>query len=245
MKLIGAGLPRTATTTQMIALEQLGLPCYHMRNMMTDMGTQVPLWHRAVDGAPDWDTIFAGCSSTVDWPAAFFYRELMEYYPDAKVLLSVRDHESWERSMRDTIWSIYWGDSVLHHLARARYQVDPQFRAWYDLNCRMCWMTGAPFAGAHADRQQMIEAARAWDEEVKRTVPADRLIVWEPRDGWEPICEAVGVDVPSEPLPNVNDTDAFKAGIVGGALEAIGGWYREIHGEQGAHGFNDPDARHA
>ncbi len=245
MKLIGAGLPRTATTTQMIALEQLGLPCYHMRNLMTNMEGHLPLWYDALEGRPDWDTLFAGCESTVDWPAAFHYKALMEYYPDAKVLLSVRDHESWERSMRDTIWEIYFGRGVLHHLAQARYQVDPVFRRWYDLNVRMCWVTGAPFAGSYAERQQMIDAAERWDEEVKATVPADRLIVWEPKDGWEPICDALDLPVPAEPLPNVNDTAGFKIGIMGGALEAIQGWFGTTYGEQGAHGFNDPDARHA
>jgi hypothetical protein len=243
MKLIGAGLPRTATTTQMIALEQLGLPCYHMRNLMTNMDAHLPLWYEALEGRGDWDTLFAGCESTVDWPAAFFYRELMEKYPDAKVLLSVRNHESWERSMRDTIWEIYFGRGVLHHVAQARYQVDPTFRRWYDLNVRMCWVTGAPFAGAYAERRQLIDAAAAWDEEVKATVPADRLIVWEPADGWEPICEAIGAPVPAEPLPNVNDTEGFKAGIIGGALDALQSWHDAKHGEA-AHGFNDPDARH-
>jgi hypothetical protein len=142
----------------------------------------------------------------------------MEYYPDAKVLLSVRNHESWERSMRDTIW---------------------------DLNVRMCWVTGAPFAGAYAERQQLIDAAAAWDAEVKATVPADRLIVWEPKDGWEPICAALDMPVPDEPLPNVNDTAGFKAGIIGGAVDAVQGWFADAYGNQGAHGFEDPEARHA
>jgi hypothetical protein len=244
MKLIGAGLPRTATTTQMIALEMLGLPCYHMRNLMTDL-TQVPLWDQACDGDGRWDVLFEGCTSTVDWPAAFFYRELMDVYPDAKVLLSVRNHESWERSMRDTIWSIYFGDSLMHHLARARYQVDPAFRSWYDLMVRMCWTGKGAFAGSYAERQEMIDAAKRWDDEVKGTVPADRLVVWEPADGWEPICEAVGVAVPSEPLPNVNDTAAFKTGIIGGALDSLQDWWQSTQGETGAHGFSDPDARHA
>lgn len=244
MKLIGAGLPRTATTTQMIALEKLGLPCYHMRNLMTNMPAHVPLWDRACDGDGPWEQLFEGCESAVDWPAAFFYRELLDVYPDAKVLLSVRNHESWERSMRDTIWDIYFGRSALHHLAQARYQVDPVFRSWYDLMVRMCWVGKGPFAGAYAERQQLIDAAARWDDEVKSTVPADRLIVWEPADGWEPICSALGLPVPDEPLPNVNDTAAFKAGIIGGALDAIGEWFK-AQGGGGAHGFNDPNARHA
>src|SRR5215204_6870182 len=95
MKLIGAGLPRTATTTQMIALEMLGLPSYHMRDMMADMSTSVPQYRQALEGNGDWDEIFDGKESTVDWPASYHWRELMDVYPDAKVLLSVRSAESW------------------------------------------------------------------------------------------------------------------------------------------------------
>jgi hypothetical protein len=225
MKLIGAGLPRTATTTQKVALEMLGVgPCYHMRDLLMNMD-HVPLWDEACEGRGPWDTLFDGYESTVDWPAAFFWRELIEVYPDAKVLLSVRDHESWERSMRDTVWDIYFGHSLMHHLSRARYQVDPEWRAWIDLMTRMTWAGKGAFAGAYAERQQLMDAAERWNAEVTRVVPAERLLVWEPKDGWEPLCEFLGVDVPGEPLPNVNDTEAFKEGITGGALQALQGWH--------------------
>jgi Sulfotransferase domain len=225
MKLIGAGLPRTATTTQKMALEMLGLPCYHMRDLLMNMGEHVPLWDEACEGRGDWDRIFDGYDSTVDWPAARFWRELIDVYPDSKVLLSVRDHESWERSMRDTVWDIYFGDSVMHHLSRARYHVDPEWRAWIDLMTRMTWAGKGAFAGAYAERQQMMDAAEAWNEEVRQTVPQERLLVWQPQDGWEPLCEFLEVDVPDDPVPHVNDTDAFKEGITGGALGAIQAWF--------------------
>ena len=134
MQLIGAGLPRTATTTQKIALETLGLaPCYHMRDMMADLDKGVRLWRSAYDGNEPWGEVFGDARSTVDWPSAFHWRELVDAYPDAKVLLSVRDHESWARSMQDTICQIYFGDSLLHHLAQARYHVDPAWKGWVDL----------------------------------------------------------------------------------------------------------------
>ncbi len=225
MKLIGAGLPRTATTTQKVALEMLGLPCYHMRELLMNMGDHVPLWEEARDGRGDWDTVFDGYASTVDWPAAFHYRELMDVYPDAKVLLSVRDAESWERSMRDTVWAIYFGDSLMHHMSRARYHVDPEWRGWTDLMVSMCWTGKGAFAGSYSTRQGMMDAMERWNEEVKATVPADRLLVWSPKDGWEPLCELLGLAVPGEPLPNVNDTQAFKDGIIGGAVAAVDAWW--------------------
>src|SRR3954452_18101514 len=99
MKLIGAGLPRTATTTQMIALEMLGLPCYHMRDMMADLATSVPQRRAALEGDGDWDEIFEGKESIVDWRGSYHWRELMEFWPEAKVLLSVRSADSWVAGM--------------------------------------------------------------------------------------------------------------------------------------------------
>ena len=95
MKVIGAGLPRTATTTQMVALEMLGFgPCYHMRNVLWDLENELPHWEAAQDGNPDWEAAFRDSQSTCDWPSARFYEDLIDYYPDAKVILTVRDGES-------------------------------------------------------------------------------------------------------------------------------------------------------
>src|ERR1700730_11299699 len=106
MKLIGAGLPRTGTLSQKVALEILGVgPCYHMVNVLGDLDIAM-LWRRALDGEADWPEIFDGFESTVDWPGSFFYGELTDVYPDAKVLLSLRDADSWAQSMRDTIWGV-------------------------------------------------------------------------------------------------------------------------------------------
>src|SRR5215469_1351729 len=98
MQVIGAGLPRTATLTQKISLEMLGIgPCYHMVNVLSDLSL-VPQWAAAFDGGADWDKIFGPAQSSVDWPGSFFWRELAEYYPEAKVLLSVRSSGSWANS---------------------------------------------------------------------------------------------------------------------------------------------------
>ena len=123
MQLIGVGLPRTGTLSQKVALEMIGLgPCYHMVNVLSDL-TQADLWLQALDGRAQWNRIFGGCESTVDWPGGFFYRELIEVYPDAKVLLSVRDPESWERSMRETVWAVRHGESLLRLLSSAQAHV--------------------------------------------------------------------------------------------------------------------------
>ncbi|MEA2453824.1 MAG: hypothetical protein QOI45_86 [Thermoleophilaceae bacterium] len=234
MQLIGAGLPRTATTTQMIALEMLGLPCYHMRDMMADLGGSVPQWRKAFDGQGQWDEIFGDRQSTVDWPAAYHWRELIDVYPDAKVLLSVRDHDGWTRSMQSTINQIYFGDTLMHHLAQARYQIDPEFAGWIDLMIDMMWHERGAMAGTQGESAAMAEQAEAWNQSVIDGVPSDRLLVWNPKEGWDPLCEFIGVDVPSEPLPHVNDTETFqKSLIMGPAIAAINAWWeREKPPEQ-------------
>jgi hypothetical protein len=133
MKVIGAGLPRTATTTQAIAFEMLGFGhCYHMRDLMTDFATGMPLWEAAADGKPDWEAILGDAKSSCDWPTARYYKELLEYYPESKVVLSVRGPEGWIRSMRDTVWAIYFGDSVMHHVCEARAVLDPLWRRFHE-----------------------------------------------------------------------------------------------------------------
>ena len=232
MKLIGAGLPRTATTTQMIALEMLGLPCYHMRDMMADPATSVPQWRNALEGDADWDEIFEGKDSTVDWPSAYHWRDLMDVYPDAKILLSVRDADGWVRSMENTINQVFFGDSLMHHLARAQYAVDPLYAAWIDLLTEMNWSDerGA-FAGTNGEPGAMAEMMERWNQAVIDTVPSERLLVWDPKEGWEPLCELLDVPVPDQPLPYVNDTENFQKNLImGPAIEAIDAWWEDNKG---------------
>ena len=230
MKLIGAGLPRTATTTQMIALEMLGLPSYHMRDMMADLSTSVPQWRRAFEGDGPWDELFDGKESIVDWPGSYHWRELLDVYPDAKVLLSVRSAESWVESMHNTIAQIWFGDSLMHHLAQARYKVDPAFASWLDVLYDM-WAKADIMIGSGADAEEMAAGFERWNQQVIDTVPSDRLLVWDPKDGWEPLCELLEVRVPDAPLPNVNDTENFQKNLImGPALEAINAWWEENKG---------------
>jgi hypothetical protein len=222
MKLIGAGLPRTATTSQKIALEMLGLgPCYHMINVLGDLSL-VPSWRRALAGEVSWPDMFEGYQSTVDWPGAYYYRDLMEVFPEAKVLLSVREPEGWERSMRDTIWGLLHGDTISHDLSKARERIDPLWRQYNDLMKEM-WDRAGLLAG-HGSHYPVGSAMLAYNQEVKQTVPADRLLVWAPADGWGPICEFMGLPVPEAPFPRVNDTDAFTDRLVDGCLQTLNAW---------------------
>src|SRR5215203_5936468 len=182
MKLIGAGLPRTATTTQMIALETLGLPCYHMRDMMGDLATSVPQFRAALEGNADWDEIFEGKESAVDWPASYHWRELIEVFPDAKVLLSVR----------------------------AQYAIDAVYAAWIDLMSEMNWSDRGAMAGTNGEPAAMADAMERWNKTVIDTVPSERLLVWNPKEGWEPLCEFLETPVPDLFFNDVNNTENFQ-----------------------------------
>lgn len=224
MRLIGAGLPRTGTLTQKVALEMLGVqPCYHWVNVIADLD-QVGVWDSAMDGGADWDEVFAGFQATVDWPGGYFWRELMERYPDAKVLLSVRDAEKWEPSFRETIWNMCFGEEVLNLVSRARAQIDPQWDRYLKLVDRMFWGEQGTFAAGHETPAQMIEQFERHNQLVQANVPAERLLVWSVTEGWEPLCEFLGVPVPDEPLPHVNDRETFLGRVIDGALAKLGEW---------------------
>lgn len=221
MKLIGAGLPRTATLSQKVALETLGLgPCYHMVNVLGDLD-EMPAWRRTLDGNQRPQDVLNGYQSTVDWPGGFFYQELMEAYPNAKVLLSVRDGEKWERSMRDTIWGVLYGDNLPRDLSNARSRVDPKWRAYIEMMNEMWNHIGIQ---ADAAPGEIARAGERFNDEVKRTVPPDRLLVWSARDGWDPLCRFLELPVPNMPFPHLNDSEAFGERVVDGALLALQEW---------------------
>lgn len=224
MKVIGAGLPRTGTLSQKIALEMLGLgPCYHMVNVLADL-PQVSPWMRALDGEAPWDELFDGFQSTVDWPGGFFYRELIDVYPDAKVVLSVRDPDAWERSMRETVWAVRHGESLICHLSNARGIVDPLWEGFLAMVDGLLWAGDGTFAGAHNERQWLLDAFERHTEDVKRVVPADRLLVWDVREGWEPLCAFLGTDVPAAPFPRANDSKEFGDRVINAAIEVLSAW---------------------
>ena len=228
MKVIGAGLPRTGTLTQKVALEMLGFgPCYHMVNLFADMGL-VTVWREVLEGKRDWDTVFGGFQSAVDWPASFFYRDLVEYYPEAKVLLSVRHPADWERSMRTTIWEALHGDTLAGHLASASEHVNPQWRAYVALMGEL-WEAQGAFALDGYVQSSLADVIERHTAAVVDAVPHDRLLVWDVNEGWEPLSAFLAVDVPEEPLPNLNDSRTFVDGVIEMSLRWLNEWWGREH----------------
>jgi hypothetical protein len=232
MKVIGAGLPRTGTLSQKVALEQLGFgPCYHMVDLMGDLA-QTPKWEQALEGNGRWDEIFEGFQSTVDWPASYYYRELAEVYPDAKVVLGVRDGDSWARSMHETIWAFFYGDVLMRHVSFARREVDPTWKDWTDMLMEM-WRRSGLMNEEATTEEWMSAAIDRYHAEVRETVPSDRLLVWSVSEGWGPLCEFLEVPVPDAPFPKLNDGAEFAGRVIEGSMAALDSWWEENRPEPG------------
>jgi hypothetical protein len=143
------------------------------------------------------------------------------------VLLSIRSPESWVESMHNTIAPIWFGNNLMHHLAQAQYQIDPAYASWLNVLYDM-WAKADIMVASGADAEETAAGFERWNQEVIDTVPSDRLLVWSPKDGWEPLCELLELPVPDAPLPNVNDTENFQKNLMmGPALEAINAWWEE------------------
>ena len=197
LSVIGAGFPRTGTASLKVALEQLGFgKCYHMSEVFP-RPDHYPLWADAVDGKPvDWDKIFDGFGATTDAPACLFYKQIADHYPKAKVILSLRDADRWFDSTQSTILS----EAIM-----GRFRDMPP--VLMNMMHKIGWH---PEDAENHDRAKMIARLNAHNEEVKRTIPAERLLVFEAAQGWEPLCAFLGVPVPDGPFPHVNSTDEFK-----------------------------------
>jgi sulfotransferase family protein len=217
-------MPRTGTLTQKLALEMLGLgPCYHMVDVLADLD-QAALWERALDGEEPWPELLGGYNSTVDWPGGYFYRELIDFYPDAKVLLSVREPEAWERSMRQTVWAVRHGESLIRLLSSAQAHVNPGWQGFLDMIDRLVWQGKGTFASGHAEPEQLIAAMERHNAEVQRVVSPERLLVWSVTEGWGPLCEFLELPVPEEPFPHVNDRTEFLNRVIDGSLATLQEW---------------------
>ncbi|GAB1823519.1 sulfotransferase family protein [Herbidospora sp. RD11066] len=208
MDVVGAGFGRTGTLSLKAALELLGFgPCYHMADVIEEP-YRIGQWLDVGDGkTTDWDMIFRGFRSAVDFPAVSYWRELTDHYPSAKVILTVRDPERWYESARETIFRRQHDapQGFLHRLVTWRV---PE----YALFPQMARATVADrvFDGRLDDREYCIGVFRRHIEEVRATIPAERLLVFECREGWEPLCRFLGVPVPEVPFPHVNDRTHFN-----------------------------------
>ncbi len=208
LKVIGAGFGRTGTMSLKYALEQLGFaPCYHMVETLEHPGHDA-MWLALARGqSDDWHALLDGYAASVDWPAIMIWKELAAAYPEAKVILTLRDPEAWYESASKTIFARM--REFAEALARDDAEsIDPARRA----HMRMVNAVVVDKAfGGNLDRDHAIQVFNAHNDEVRRTIPLERLLVYESGQGWDPLCAFLRVPVPETPYPKVNTTDDFAA----------------------------------
>ncbi len=199
LKILGAGFGRTGTTSLKIALERLGFgPCYHMSEVLAHPG-DAEKWEAALDAPQvDWEDVLSGYVSAVDWPSTYFWKELADIYPDSKIILTERSPESWYESCMSTIFLAVTSEgsegvrSAQQRMARKM-------------------VIERTLQGRWQDKEYAMDVFKKHNEEVKRLVPPGRLLTYDVKDGWAPLCGFLGVAVPDFDFPKVNTKDEFRA----------------------------------
>lgn len=198
MQIIGVGVGRTGTTSIEEALALLGYTTYNMHKLIqrNDFDQWLKIF-RGKDDAPSWDDVYQGFDATIGWPSCFYYEDFLEKYPNAKFILTTRNAESWAKSfsmalgVKDSLNALKFiprvrgllsvlDEGILPHLSGTSRQVD-----------------------------EIITAFEAHNAKVIATIPAEKLLVYEASQGWEPLCEFIGVSVPDVPFPHANRGENF------------------------------------
>ncbi len=195
LAVIGAGFGRTGTESMKTALETLGLgPCQHMKVLLADP-KQEAYWRKVLQDEqqgklPNWDEAYAEYNSGVDWPTAYYWRQLADYYPNAKILLTLRDADSWYESTANTILK------VIKKLS------DPD-----SIGLKM--ISEGVFHNRLEDRDYTIALYEKHNAEVRAAFPPERLLEYNLGDGWESLCKFLELPVPNESYPQSNASDEF------------------------------------
>jgi len=209
MKVLGVGFGRSGTMSIKQALEEVGAgPCFHMIELIRN-NEMIPPWHdAAIKGEVDFDRMFEGFESTIDWPGCSYWRELIEYYPDAPVLLNYRDFDGFYKSCKNTIYALREA-AMKGELVEDASRPAPPPELWQVIG-KLLWEQD--FQGRFEDEQWMREMYYARIEEIKQTVPADRLTVFKLEEAsWQPIADMLGIDPPEGEFPHLHDTDEFRS----------------------------------
>lgn len=199
LQVIGSGFGRTGTMTMKLALSELGFaPCYHMVEVMQNPG-HLAHWKAIFAGEPvDWGEVYAGYAAQVDWPGASFWREASIAFPDAKVIHTERPEEDWWKSFNGTIGKFFANADTIPlppHIA--------------DIFTTMKAGLLPRVFGDYTDRDRAIAGYRANNARVREFIPADRLLVLDVAEGWEPLCRFLDVPVPPTPFPRTHAREEF------------------------------------
>jgi len=213
IEIIGAGFGRTGTHTLKLALQHLGFSkCYHMEELVMNPES-LHYWEDARHGKQvNWDELFKGYRAAVDFPTNMFYTDLMQHYPDAKVILTMRDPESWYKSFGSTI--IRQSKPSLKQIVSTSFKLPfnqklrQQLKIFKYAGKFLDEMFGGRF---DEDKEKMINIFNSRNDHIKNTIPPEKLLIYEVKDGWAPLCNFLGRPVPDKPFPHSNTTAEFQA----------------------------------
>ena len=199
LEVMGTGFGRTGTHSLGLALEKLGFgPCYSMHEVARNPG-HCEIWNHAMDGKPiDWVSFFHSYKSAVEWPSVAFFDEILQRFPTTLIILTMRDPESWYESA---------ANSIFEALELSAYNPDPEKRESSGVSRRL--ILDHTFGGRYWDKQYALEVYQEHIDHVVRIVPKERLLQFEVKEGWEPLCKFLGKRVPNEPFPRMNERTAF------------------------------------
>jgi hypothetical protein len=217
VKVIGAGFGRTGTTSLKAALETLGFGASYRLTEVFKHPEHVAFWEAARRGERvDWEGFFSGYGVAVDWPACTFYGEIMEAFPGALVILTIRDPDRWYESVRSTIYGIRTlsaGRAPMRLAFALAGLFAPGVTGIARLADEILWE--GTFDGRFEDRSYAIETYKRHNAEARRQVPPERLLVYDVKEGWAPLCDFLGVEVPDQPFPHLNDTREMRRRLLG------------------------------
>jgi len=202
LQVIGSGVGRTGTHSLKIALEQLGFgKCYHMEELLRHP-EGLTYFEKAERGETvDWNKLFKGYSSAVDYPVARYYKEIIAAFPQAKIIHTIRDAESWYNSAMETI---FWASKpsagrILRMLIRLPFSSAIRERLpvlKYDGR-----LVDNIYGKNLNDKQEIIRRYNEINNETLNFIPKDRSLVYDIKTGWEPLCKFLNVPVPTVPFP--------------------------------------------
>jgi len=206
LKVIGFGLGRTGIYSLKTALGQLQLgPCHHMELVAQNMPVHVPLWNEVLKNPTNFKAVYKDMQSAVDWPTAAFYKKLYKHYRNAKFILTHRSKESWAESFGSTIYK----------LLSDRKNAPAPMQEWLNMAVKVIEKSGFSMG---LDYDELAERYEAHNKAVRQLIPAEQLLVYQVKEGWEPLCKFLNVETPSTEFPHTNNREEFWD-IVKGATE--------------------------
>ena len=188
---------------------------YHMKELLVHP-ENLHYWKTLSETkTTNWDELYNGYQATVDFPCCPWYKEHMVRYPDAKVIFTTRPFEGWYKSIESTIWKA--GPQTLPQKLgmMVKLLLNPRLRSVIKcVKFAKSSIFGGLLQGKFEDKAAAEKIFNQWMEDVKATVPADKLLIFEVKDGWGPLCKFLGVPEPSEPIPHLNKKENFKEMLV-------------------------------